>query len=90
MDLQYDVYSHVRNAFDADKSITRASGTELGPGNQHCFGPCEMASSRRASAILGKKKSRFPRPNLVPHALVMDLPASEELCTEPYQSEVHR
>ncbi len=38
-------YGPVRNAFDADKSITRASGRRLGPGNRDFFGPCEMASS---------------------------------------------
>jgi hypothetical protein len=30
----------------------------LGPGNRDFFGPCEMASSRKASAIWGRKKSR--------------------------------
>jgi hypothetical protein len=39
-------YGPVRNAFDADKSITRASGRGVGPGNRDFFGPCEMASSR--------------------------------------------
>jgi hypothetical protein len=53
----YDLYGPVRNAFDAGKSITRASGRGLGPENQDFFGPCEMASSRWASAIWGPKKS---------------------------------
>ncbi len=47
--MNYDLYGPVRNAFDAGKSITRASGRGLGPGNQDFFkffGPCEMASSR--------------------------------------------
>jgi hypothetical protein len=47
----YDFYGPVCNAFDAGKSITRASGRGLGPGNQDFFGPCEMASSRQASAV---------------------------------------
>jgi hypothetical protein len=33
----YDVYGPVRNAFDAVKSITRASGRGLGPGNQRGY-----------------------------------------------------
>jgi hypothetical protein len=52
----------VRNAFDAGKSITRASGGGggWGPGNRYFFGPCEMmTSSRQASAIWGPKKSRL-------------------------------
>ncbi len=41
----YDLYGPIRNAFDAGKSITRASGRGLGPGNRDFSGPCEMASS---------------------------------------------
>ncbi len=41
----YDLYSPVRNFFDAGRYITWASGRGLGPGNG-VFGPCEMASSR--------------------------------------------
>jgi hypothetical protein len=37
----------------------------------------------------GTKKSRFPGPNLLPLAQVMDLPASKALCTVSYRSEVH-
>jgi hypothetical protein len=37
----YDLYGSVRNAFHVVKSITRASGRGLCPGN---FGPCEMKS----------------------------------------------
>jgi hypothetical protein len=34
----FDLYGPVPNAFDADKSITRASGRGLGPGNQRdCY-----------------------------------------------------
>jgi hypothetical protein len=44
------IYGSVCNGFDAGKSITRASGRGLGPGNRDFFGPCEMASSRKASA----------------------------------------
>jgi hypothetical protein len=53
-------------------SITRASGMELGPGNQQFFRSCEMASSRWASAIWGPKNSRFPGPNPLPLAQVKD------------------
>ncbi len=86
----YDLYVPVCNAFDAGKSITRASGRGLGPGNQDFFGPCEMASSRQASAVWGPKKLRFPWPNPLTLALVMDFPASKALRKWLYQSEVHR
>jgi hypothetical protein len=35
----------------------------VGPGNGDFFGPCETASSRKASAIWGPKRSPFPGPN---------------------------
>ncbi len=35
----YDLYGPTRNAFDAGKSITRASGRGLGPGNRDFLGP---------------------------------------------------
>ncbi len=41
----YDLYGPVRNTFGAAKSITRASGRGLGPGNGDFFGPCEMSST---------------------------------------------
>jgi hypothetical protein len=50
----YQLYGPVHNAFDAGKSISKASGRGgrgLGTGNRDFFGPCEMASSRQASAI---------------------------------------
>jgi hypothetical protein len=37
-------------------SITRTNGRGLGPGNRDFFGPCEMASSRQASAIWAQKR----------------------------------
>ncbi len=48
----------MHNVSDACISITRASGRGLGPGIREIFGPCEMASSRKASAIWGPKNSR--------------------------------
>jgi hypothetical protein len=42
----YDLYGPVRNAIDAGKSITRASGRGVGPWKSRFFGPCKMASSR--------------------------------------------
>ncbi len=54
------------------------------------FGPCEMASSRLGSAIWDPKKLRFPWPNPLPIAQIMDLPTSKALHTALYQSEVHR
>ena len=53
----YDLYGLLRNAFDAGKSITRASGRGLGPGKQDFFGPCEMLSSHQASAVWDLVKS---------------------------------
>jgi hypothetical protein len=35
----YDLYSPVRNVFDACRSIKRASGRGLGPGNRKFLGP---------------------------------------------------
>ncbi len=53
-------------AFDAGKSIMRASGRELGPGKPDFFGPCEMASSREACAIWGPKCQDFQDPTPLP------------------------
>ncbi len=39
----YDIYGPVRNVFDACRSITRASGRRLGPGNRDFLDP-EMAT----------------------------------------------
>ncbi len=47
----YDLYGPECNVFDACRSITRASGWGLGPGNRDFFGLYEMASSRLACAI---------------------------------------
>ncbi len=41
------------------------------------FWPCEMASSRQASAIWGPKNSRFPGLNPLPLAQVMDMLVSK-------------
>ncbi len=86
----YDLYSPICNTFDAGKSITRASGRGLSPGNRDFFGPCEMASSRYAHAVWGSKKSRFPGPNPLPLAQVVDLPTPKALHTGLYQSKAHR
>jgi hypothetical protein len=37
-----DLYGPVRNAFDGDKSIARASGRGLGPGNGDFLGPVKL------------------------------------------------
>jgi hypothetical protein len=60
--LTYDLHGSIHNAFDAGKSITRASGRGFGPGNQDFFGPCEMIEPS-GECHLGPKKSRFPGPN---------------------------
>jgi hypothetical protein len=53
-------------------SITWASGRGEGPGNLEFFGP-QMTLAYRLDAISqGSKKSRFPGPNPLPLALVMD------------------
>ncbi len=52
----YNLYGPICNAIDAGKSVTRASGRGLCPGNRDFFKPCEMASSRQASAIWGLKR----------------------------------
>ncbi len=83
----YDLYSPV---LDACISIIRASGRGLGPGIREFSGPCEMASSWKASAIWGPKNSRIPGPNPIPLALLMDMHASKTLCTGLYKSLVHR
>jgi hypothetical protein len=41
-----DCYNPVCNAFDAGKSITRASGRGLYPGNRDFFGPCELCPKK--------------------------------------------
>jgi hypothetical protein len=56
----YDLYGPICNAFDAGKSIRRSSGRGLGPWNQDFFGPFQMASSRKASAISRYNKI-FPK-----------------------------
>ncbi len=68
MDLQYDLYGPVRNGFDAGRSITRASGRGLGPGNRDFLGPCEMASSRDRRVPFGAQKS-LDIQGLCPHIL---------------------
>jgi hypothetical protein len=59
--------------FDASRSITCASGRGLGPANFEFFGS-KMTLAYRLNAISqGPKNSRFPGPNPVPLALIMDL-----------------
>ncbi len=87
----YDLYGTVCNAFDAGKSITRASGRGLGPGNQEFFGPCEMHGIEPSGECrLGPKKVEISMAKLLPLALVMDFPASKALRKWRYQSEVLR
>ncbi len=57
--------------FDASRSITLESGRGLSPGNREFFGPCEMASSRYASAIWDPRNVSAP---------------SKIVLTGPYQS----
>jgi hypothetical protein len=53
-------------------SNTLASGRGLGPGNLGFFGPQMALAYRLDASSQGPKKSRFPGPNPLPHALVMD------------------
>jgi hypothetical protein len=53
---------------------------------ENFLGPFEMALSRYASAISGLKNSRFPGPNLLPLAQVMDMHRSKTFCTGLYKS----
>jgi hypothetical protein len=46
----------LRNAFDAGKSITRASGRGLSSGNQDFFGPCENGIEPLGECRLGPLK----------------------------------
>ncbi len=71
----FDWYGPVRNAFDAGKSITWASGRGLGRGNLDFFGP-QMAF---AITVWSPKKSWLPGPN--PLSLALLMPASKALCT---------
>jgi hypothetical protein len=43
----YDLYGPVRNAFDAGKSVTRASGRGLGLGNRDFLGPVKWHQAVR-------------------------------------------
>ncbi len=52
----------VRNAFNARKSITRASGSELGPGNRDFFGPCEWHGAVRRVPIESQNSRDFQGP----------------------------
>ncbi len=80
----------MHNVLDACISITRVSGRGLGPGILEFFGPCEMALSRKASAIWGPKNSRIPGPNPLALPQVMNMHASKTFCTGLYKSYVHR
>ncbi len=73
--------------FDAGRSITWASARDgVGPWKSRVFGP-QMAFAYQLDAISqGPKNSRFPGPNPLPIALIMNLYASKALCTGPYKS----
>jgi hypothetical protein len=68
----YDLYGPVHNAFDAGSIYYLGKWEGVGPWNLNFFGP-QMALAYRLNAISqGPKKSRFPGPNPLPLALVMD------------------
>ena len=51
----YDLYSPVHNVLDAFISITRASGRELGPGNETFLGPAKWHREVRRVPFGSKK-----------------------------------
>jgi hypothetical protein len=59
----YDLYGPVRNVFDACRAdpLRGQVGGGWGPGNLDFFGPCVIASSRKARAIWAPKKSNGPQ-----------------------------
>jgi hypothetical protein len=66
--------------------ITWPSWKGLVPGNLEFFGP-QMALTCWLDAISqGPKTSRFPGPNPLRLALVMNMHASKQLCTGQYKS----
>jgi hypothetical protein len=76
----YDLYGPIRNAFDAGKSITRASGRGLGP----------VKWQRAVGQVpFGAQKVKISRTQPPPISPSKGLPASKALCTGLYQSEVH-
>jgi hypothetical protein len=71
----------IRNAFDAGKSITRASGRGLGLEIETFLGPVKWHPAVRRLPFGAQKKSTFQGPTPLPLAQVMGLPASKALCT---------
>ncbi len=57
----HDLYSPVRNAFDAGKSITRASGRALGPRNRDIFWRSMKGNELLGEWHLGPKKVEISR-----------------------------
>ncbi len=67
--------------FDACRSITLANVRRSNLGNLEFFEP-QMALAYRLDTISqGPKNSRFPGPNPLPLALVMDAARIKALCT---------
>jgi hypothetical protein len=72
------IYTARKKSFGCGKLHYEGKWEGVAPWKSRLLGPCEMASSRRrASAIWVPKKSRFPGPNPLLLAQVMDLPASK-------------
>jgi hypothetical protein len=66
-------------------SIIRASGSGLGPGNREFLDSVKWHRADR-QVPLGPKNSRFPGPNPLPLAQVMDMHTSRTLCKGLYKS----
>ncbi len=74
------------------KIVLMQAGTlhGVGTGNREFFGPFEMAQADRRMPFGAQESRDFQRQPHPPLPQVMDLPASEQLCTGPYKSQVHR
>jgi hypothetical protein len=78
----YDLYGPERNAYDASKSSTRASGRGWTLHIEIFLGPVKWHRDRRVP-FGAQKNLRFPGPNPLPLDQVMDLLASKALRTGP-------
>ncbi len=83
------IFMYLRIAFDAGKSITRANGRGLGPGNRDFFGPCpcDIVSSRQASTFRGPTKVEISGAQLPPSCPSNGFARIKSITyTVPYQS----
>ncbi len=72
----YDLYVPVRNAFDACRSITRASGRGLGLGNQTFLGPEKWHRAVRRVPFGAQKSRDFRLPIRIRLSILMPIHSS--------------